>query len=148
MELQLAAAGERERGGRRLVTTSAKSGQATEQANEQMTERLAGLEETRAGGRLAEILKPRLADAEEEVLGLREEYLAARVERRQAETLIQEAEAEATEADRRSQQGLDDWFGNRLHRIGQQKAAEQKAEQQKAAQQKAAQQKELRQKPD
>jgi len=48
---------------------------------------------------------------------MREEYLASRVERRQAETLIQEAEARDTlDADRRSQQGLDDWFRNRRHK--------------------------------
>jgi hypothetical protein len=45
------------------------------------------------------------------------EYLAKRVERRQAETLIEEAQAQnALDAGRRSQQALDDWFLNRLHR--------------------------------
>jgi hypothetical protein len=39
------------------------------------------------------------------------------VERRQAETLISEAEArDALDAERKSQQGLDDWFRNRMHR--------------------------------
>jgi hypothetical protein len=51
------------------------------------------------------------------VATLREEFLAKRVERRQAETLIKETEArDAIEAGRRSQQNLDDWFGNRMHR--------------------------------
>jgi len=51
------------------------------------------------------------------VAALREEFLAKRVERRHAETLIKETEARDTiEAGRRSQQNLDDWFGNRMHR--------------------------------
>jgi hypothetical protein len=100
---------ERGRRGRRLVESSAHSGE--------LTDRLAGLEETRAAGRSTLALAPRVADAEQEAASLREEYLASRVERRQAETLIQEAEArDALDAERRAQQGLDDWFRNRLHR--------------------------------
>jgi hypothetical protein len=42
-------------------------------------------------------------------------FLAKRVERRQAETLIHEIEAQdAVIAGRRSQQALDDWYLNRL----------------------------------
>jgi flagellar biosynthesis chaperone FliJ len=100
---------ERGRRGRRLVESSAHSGE--------LTDRLAGLEETRAAGRRALALAPRVADAEQDVASLREEYLASRVERRQAETLIQEAVTrDALDAERRAQQGLDDWFRNRLHR--------------------------------
>jgi hypothetical protein len=41
-----------------------------------------------------------------------------RVERKQAEALIQETEArDAVEANRHSQQALDDWYRNRLHRV-------------------------------
>ena len=113
LEQALASALERARGGRGLVTASARSGE--------LPDRLAGLEETRAGGRLAAALSPRLTAADEEVLALRDQYLAARVERRQAGTLIEEAEAEAAiDFDRRSQQGLDDWFRNRMHRAAQQ----------------------------
>ena len=44
-----------------------------------------------------------------------QEFLAKRVERRQAETLIEETEArEAIEADRRNQQSIDDWYLNRM----------------------------------
>ncbi len=104
-----AAAFERARRGRRLVGSSAVSGE--------LADRLAGLEETRTAERLARALLPRIADADEEVASQREDYLASRVERRQAETLIQEAEArDALDADRKSQQALDDWFRNRLHR--------------------------------
>ena len=107
-----AATVERGQRGRRLVGSSAVSGE--------FTDRLAGLEETRAAERFALALTPRIADADEEVANLREDYLARRVERRQAETLIEEAEArDALDADRKSQQALDDWFRNRLHRAGQ-----------------------------
>jgi hypothetical protein len=100
---------ERGRRGRRLVESSAHSGE--------LTDRLAGLEETRAAGRSFLALAPRMASADQDVASLREEFLDSRVERRQAETLIQEAEArDALDAERRAQQGLDDWFRNRLHR--------------------------------
>jgi hypothetical protein len=53
----------------------------------------------------------------EEVTDRREEFLLKRVERRQAETLIQEIEArEAIEDGRRGQQALDDWYSSRLYR--------------------------------
>jgi hypothetical protein len=99
----------RDRQGRRLVETSAETGE--------LLDRLAGLEEQQAAGRWQQSLVPRIQHAEQEIAGLREEYLARRVERRQVETLVEESEARtAADADRRSQQGLDDWFRNRLHR--------------------------------
>jgi hypothetical protein len=105
----LTSTAEQDRRGRRLVEASAWSGE--------LPDRLAGLEETHTADRLARALAPRIRDAELDVAALREEYLAQRVERRQAETLIEEAEArDALDAGRRSQQGLDDWFRNRLHR--------------------------------
>lgn len=49
----------------------------------------------------------------------REDLLQKRVERRQAETLIQESEAQGTiEAERCSQQALDNWYGSRQYRDG------------------------------
>jgi hypothetical protein len=94
-----------------LVGTSAHSGE--------LPDRLAGLEETRAADRRAAVLVPRIADAELDVVALRQEFLRKRVERRQAETLIRETEArDAVEANRRGQQMLDDWFGNKTHRAG------------------------------
>ncbi len=111
LEHALAATAERDRGGRRLVKESVRTAE--------LTDRLAGLEETRAAKRLEGVLSPRIAAAGQDVAQLREQYLASRVERRQAETLIQEAEAwDARNADRRSQQALDDWFSNRMHRAG------------------------------
>ncbi len=99
----------RDRLGRRLVDTSASSGE--------LTDRLAGLEEQHAAHRFRMALAPRVRDAKQDMDSLREDYLATRVERRQAETLIKEAEArDALEAGRRAQQALDDWFRNRRRR--------------------------------
>jgi len=109
LEQALTASGERERRGRRLVQASASSGE--------LPDRLAGLEESRAADRVAQVLAPRIRDSQQAVAGLREEFLRMRVARRQVETLIEEAEArDAVDADRQSQQSLDDWFSNRLHR--------------------------------
>jgi hypothetical protein len=60
-------------------------------------------------------LAPRIADAESEVAARRQEFLAKRVECRQAGTLIREAEArDSVISARRTQQGMDDWFLNHL----------------------------------
>jgi hypothetical protein len=109
LEHALAVAGERGRSGRQLIGASAHSGE--------LPDRLAGLEEVKAAARYSVALAPKISDAELDVAALREEFLEKRVERRQAETLIEETEAQdAIEAGRRSQQNLDDWFGNRMHR--------------------------------
>lgn len=80
-------------------------------------DRLAGLEEARLARRLAEVVKAAIAAAEKEVLARREAFLARRVARRQAETLIDAAEARAgAEAARRGQQTLDEWFLERRRR--------------------------------
>jgi uncharacterized membrane-anchored protein len=103
----LAATVDRARSGRRLVASSAHSGE--------LPDRLAGLEETRAAGRRTELLGPRIADAENDVAELRQEFLQRRVERRQAATLIRGAEVlDETDAARRGQRTLDDWFGSKL----------------------------------
>jgi hypothetical protein len=109
LEHALAATAERNRFGRRLVQTSARTGE--------LPDRLAGIEDTNTANRHAAALAPRIADAELDVVVLRDEFLLRRVERRQAETLIQESAArDDVDAARRGQQGLDDWYGNRLHR--------------------------------
>ncbi len=103
----LAVTDERDRLGRRLVGRSAQSGE--------LPDRLSGVEETRAAQRMAEVLRPRVAEAKEAVDRLRREYLAKRVERRQAETLVEKAKAEeAMEAERRTQQMLDEGFLSRF----------------------------------
>ncbi len=102
---------ERERRGRRLVAASAGSGE--------IMDRLAGLEEARAGARRSAALHPRVDAAQREVELRRQEFLAKRVERRQAETLVEETEArEALASGRRGQQALDHWHLNRLRREG------------------------------
>jgi hypothetical protein len=105
--LELAA--EREQAGRRLVWESAFSNQ--------LTERLAGLEEARAGQRHAESLRPMIADAVAKARACRQEFLNKRIERRQAEIVVERAAAvEATEAGRRGQRGLDDWFLGKMRK--------------------------------
>ncbi len=107
----LAGAIERGRTGRRLISASAGSGE--------LSDRLAGLEEIRTGIRFVEVLTPRIAEQEEQVAARRDEFMVKRIERRQAETLIEEKESrDAVEEGRRSQQGLDDWFSNKLYRQG------------------------------
>ena len=109
LEGALTATFERERQGRRLVEASAHSNQ--------MMDRFAGLEEARSASLHAIALGPRIDAKQEEVTARRQEFLAKRVERRQAETLIEETEArEAIEAGRRGQQSLDDWFNSRKFR--------------------------------
>jgi flagellar biosynthesis chaperone FliJ len=105
----LAASTERDRRGRKLVGTSVRTGE--------LPDRVAGLEETLAAGRRTAVLAPRIAQTELEVVALREEFLGKRVERRQAQTLIEENEArDAEEAGRHGQQALDDWYRARLYR--------------------------------
>src|SRR5271157_3963767 len=86
LEHALAATIERKRRGRSLVQASAQTGE--------LTDRLAGLEETRSASLHAVALGPRIEGMGEEVTDRRQEFLSKRVERRQTETLIQEAEAQ------------------------------------------------------
>ncbi len=104
-----AATSDQARSGRQLVVNSAQTGE--------LTDRLAGLEETHSAKRRALVLAPKVAEAESKVEKRRQTFLDKRVECRQAETLIREAEAsDALIAGRRTQQGLDDWYLNRFHR--------------------------------
>jgi hypothetical protein len=103
LDAALNSTAERDRGGRQLVSSSASSGI--------VEDRFAGIEESRAARFLASALRPRIAETEEVVAKLRAEFLAKRIERRQAETVIQKGEAEeAIVASRRTQQALDDWY--------------------------------------
>lgn len=111
LEAELTATAARDRQGRRLVETSAQTGQ--------LPDRVAGLEETRSATRYAEALEPIIEAKGDEVTDLRQKFLLKRVEHRQAETLIQKTEArDAVEADRHAQQSLDGWYGSRMHREG------------------------------
>ncbi len=109
LERALAAAGERDRGGRLLVSLSARSGEAAD--------RLAGLEETLAAARKASFVVPRLASCQQEVFRLRDELLAKRVGRRQAEHVLRGFEArQAMKTAHRDQQALDEGHLNKMHR--------------------------------
>jgi hypothetical protein len=107
LERALNAAGERERAGRRLVKTSA----TASAAGSEVTDRLAGVEESRMASRQSAALKPRITGAGAAVSERRREFLDKRIERRQAETVIERVEAQdSTEARRRAQRDSDDWF--------------------------------------
>ena len=111
LELAYISARARERAGRGQIAQGVTSGDGTD--------RVAGMVEVGAARRHAKVLQPRIAAAEGEAARLREQFLVKRVERRQAETLIREAEAlDAVEAGRRAQQRLDDWHGARVHGRG------------------------------
>ena len=106
LEQALTRSVERERGGRRLVAASAASGE--------ITDRIAGIEESRVAKRIAKALALRIAEWELVVNARQSEFLGKRIERRQTETLIEEAEAlVSVEAGRRAQRDLDDWFRSR-----------------------------------
>jgi hypothetical protein len=100
----------RDHRGRGLIGSSAGTGE--------LADRLSGLEESRTAARHAAALRLGIANAEEKVTELREVFLDRRVERRQAETLIEEAgERDAVDAGRRTQQAVDDWYGSRRRRL-------------------------------
>ncbi len=106
LQESLARSQQRERLGRQLVTASCRTGE--------IADRVAGVEESRSALRQAGLLEKGIANASERVGELREVFLSTRVERRQAETVIEETETrDALEATRRSQQDLDDWHRTR-----------------------------------
>jgi len=77
-------------------------------------DRIAGTEEESVSERLQELLKPWLAQTEAIVNERRVVYMAKRTERRQAETLLEEAEKrEAVERVRKDQISLDEWYLSR-----------------------------------
>jgi hypothetical protein len=74
-------------------------------------EQQSALVETTIGKRHALALAPRLSRAAAQAALRRQEFLLKRMERRQAETLIEETEAaDALEATRKGQKSLDDWY--------------------------------------
>ena len=106
LERALAAARLRQRIGRQQIA----------QASVVPADRIAGLVEQEAGRRAAVLLARAVVEAKRRSAQRRHMYLAKRVERRQAETILQTAEAAAeAEAVRRLQQSVDEWFGQRRH---------------------------------
>jgi hypothetical protein len=93
--------------GRQLVSSSAQTGE--------LPDRLAGLEEINAAVRQSNVIAARIEHNEIVVAQLRQKFLFQRVERRQAETLIEESQAQGVvKAGRRAQQELDGWHQSRL----------------------------------
>jgi flagellar export protein FliJ len=100
---KLAMAVESNRSGRRLWGESVHAGDCES--------RHAAVEEMRLAAQLTGLASAKLVAAEKELNRRRENYLATRTVRRQAETIIDEAEQrDAQVALRRNQQELDEWF--------------------------------------
>ncbi|MGA2849811.1 MAG: hypothetical protein ABSE46_12505 [Terracidiphilus sp.] len=109
LEDALKATENRDRRGRLLLDASARSGE--------LPDRLSGLEESRTAARISAVLAPRIEAKAFDVAARRQEFQTMRVARKQAETLIADAEsAEAIDAGRRDQQSLDDLYSSRLQR--------------------------------
>jgi flagellar biosynthesis chaperone FliJ len=109
LENALATTGQRGLLGRKLFADSTQTGD--------LFDRVAGLEESSAAARTATILAAAAETVHTQAEDAREEYLSVRIERRQAETLIQEAEEqEGAAAARRAQQDLDEWYRPRARR--------------------------------
>ncbi len=102
-------ANSRARGGRALLVAAVRAAE--------ITDRTAALVECQAGIQCASALALTISVAESNVLHLRETYLQKRLERRQAQTLVEEADVqEAVESGRRGQQVLDAAYGTRKYR--------------------------------
>lgn len=96
-----------EKCGRALVRSGAHSGE--------IAERVAGLEETRLAVRRGEVIAGWIVEAQAVTETRRAEFLNKRVERRQAETLVEESEKrDEREGQKHAQRTLDDWYSARL----------------------------------
>lgn len=83
-------------------------------APDSMAERQAGHVELITAQRRAGLLEERKLDAEREAMRLREVFLEKRIERRQAETLVDEAQTqEQLRMGHRAQQSLDEWHAGK-----------------------------------
>jgi len=101
----------REHRGRLFLNESAGCGE--------VSDRTAALVEVQSAVRAVSMLRMRIMAAESVVVRIRQAFFDKRLERRQAQTLIEEAEArEAVESGRHTQQTLDESFGAQLHRRG------------------------------
>lgn len=99
MEAALRACAARELRGRELMC-----------ALDGAAERQAGHVEVITAQRHAQLLEERKLDVEREAMRLRDVFLEKRIERRQAETLVEEARGqEELRMGHRAQQGLDEW---------------------------------------
>lgn len=98
-----AAASKRAQSGRHLVAESTRSGE--------LPDRWAGLQEECNANAYIVHLGGRIGAAEQLAAAARERYLAARLERRQAETIAASIlEQDALQGARKIQKDLDEWF--------------------------------------
>jgi hypothetical protein len=108
LEDAMKATATQDRRGRMLLDAGVRNGE--------LPDRVSGLEESRTAGRIAAVLAHRIEAKAGEVNARRQDFLGFRLARKQAESLIAEAEsADAVDSGRRSQQALDDWFSSRVH---------------------------------
>jgi len=108
LEDALKATENRDRRGRQLVDASARTGE--------LPDRLSGLEEMRTAIRISAVLAPRIEAQQMDLANRQLEFQTMRVARKQAESLIADAESlDALDAGRRGQQSLDDWYSSRVH---------------------------------
>jgi hypothetical protein len=106
LEQSLRRAQERAADGRTLLNSSLQSGQ--------VEDRIAGSEEIASAERMARILRARMIAARNQIAGIRNMFLAARLQRRQVETLLESAIArDSEEGKRRTQIALDEWHLSR-----------------------------------
>jgi flagellar export protein FliJ len=108
LKVTLGAMRARERGGRERVALSSQSSDPAD--------RIASLVECESARRSAQALEGRIAETASRASAARDDYVSKRVERRQVETVLEEAEeARAAERARREQEGVDQWFSARRH---------------------------------
>lgn len=92
--------------GRRSIVSAVSSGECDD--------RVAGIAEVTAADRVTTLLAERIHSVEQQISELRDAFLAKRIERRQAESLLESQTAQQTlELSRRSQTALDDWHRSR-----------------------------------
>jgi hypothetical protein len=108
LEAARAHATEQGRRGRQIVGQGVREGS--------LGDRIAGLEQAASAERRTAALDLWIRELEGKTEMLREAHRRKSLERRQAETLVDEAEArDALDALRRGQAALDEWYGNRMH---------------------------------
>lgn len=106
LEEASSSARERSKRGRRRIALAVSSGECED--------RIAGMAEVAAADRVTALLVERIHSAEQHIRELRDAFLARRIERRQAETLLDTQTAQKTlELSRRSQMALDDFHLSR-----------------------------------
>ena len=117
LEKALEHAAARQQGGRRGFATSVldqssdRDQDPNQNSYQKPLELQSALVETSIGKRHALAIAPRISRAVAQAALRRQEFLLKRIERRQAETLIEDTEAaDAIEATRKSQKSHDDWF--------------------------------------